>query len=52
MHEDYRDAKVKELRDQLTRFAPKVKKIEQAEREFSDRTDHAGRWRGGNAAEG
>jgi RNA polymerase sigma factor (sigma-70 family) len=30
MHEDYRDAKIKELRDQLTRFAPKGKKIEQA----------------------
>lgn len=30
MHEDYRDAKVKELRDQLTRFAPKAKKVEQA----------------------
>jgi RNA polymerase sigma factor (sigma-70 family) len=30
MHEDYRDAKLKELRDQLTRFAPKGKKIEQA----------------------
>ena len=26
MHEDYRDEKVKELRDQLTRFAPKTKK--------------------------
>ncbi len=30
MHQDYRDAKIKELRDQLTRFAPKAKKIEQA----------------------
>ncbi len=30
MHEEYRDAKLKELRDQLTRFAPKAKKIEQA----------------------
>lgn len=30
MHEDYRDAKISELRDQLTRFAPKAKKIEQA----------------------
>lgn len=30
MHDDYRDAKIKELRDQLTRFAPKAKKIEQA----------------------
>ena len=30
MHADYRDVKVKELRDQLTRFAPKAKKIEQA----------------------
>ncbi|WP_146528241.1 sigma-70 family RNA polymerase sigma factor [Novipirellula artificiosorum] len=30
MHEEYRDAKVKELRDQLTRFAPKAKKVEQA----------------------
>ncbi len=29
MHEDYRDAKIKELRDQLTRFAPKAKKVEQ-----------------------
>ncbi|MEM1067977.1 MAG: sigma-70 family RNA polymerase sigma factor [Planctomycetota bacterium] len=29
MHEDYRDLKIKELRDQLTRFAPKAKKIEQ-----------------------
>ncbi|WP_146403586.1 sigma-70 family RNA polymerase sigma factor [Planctomycetes bacterium CA13] len=31
MHEEYRDSKVKELRDQLTRFAPKAKKVEQAE---------------------
>lgn len=31
MHEDYRDSKIKELRDQLTRFAPKAKKIEQAD---------------------
>ncbi len=30
MHEDYRDAKIKELRDQLTRFAPKAKKVEQS----------------------
>ena len=30
MHEDYRDAKIKELRDQLTRFTPKAKKVEQA----------------------
>ncbi len=30
MHEDYRDAKIKELRDQLARFAPKAKKVEQA----------------------
>lgn len=30
MHEDYRDEKIKELRDQLTRFAPKTKKVEQA----------------------
>ncbi len=30
MHEEYRDAKIKELRDQLTRFAPKAKKLEQA----------------------
>ena len=30
MHQDYRDAKIKELRDQQTRFAPKQKKIEQA----------------------
>ena len=30
MHEDYRDVKIKELRDQLTRFAPKAKKVEQA----------------------
>ena len=30
MHEEYRDEKVKELRDQLTRFAPKAKKVEQA----------------------
>ncbi len=30
MHEDYRDSKIKELRDQQTRFAPKQKKIEQA----------------------
>lgn len=30
MHEHYRDAKIKELRDQLTRFAPKAKKVEQA----------------------
>ncbi len=31
MHEDYRDAMIKELRDQLTRFAPKAKKIEQSD---------------------
>ncbi|MEM9644341.1 MAG: sigma-70 family RNA polymerase sigma factor, partial [Planctomycetota bacterium] len=31
MHTDYRDAKVKELRDQLTRFAPKAKKVEHAD---------------------
>tara|TARA_R110002049_G_scaffold4601_5_gene32765 strand:+ start:1067074 stop:1068753 length:1680 start_codon:yes stop_codon:yes gene_type:complete len=30
MHEEYRDEKIKELRDQLTRFAPKAKKVEQA----------------------
>ena len=30
MHADYRDTKVKELRDQLSRFAPKKKKLEQA----------------------
>ena len=30
MHEDYRDEKIKELRDQLTRFAPKAKKVEQS----------------------
>lgn len=30
MHEDYRDVKIKELRDQLTRFAPKAKKLEQS----------------------
>ena len=30
MHNGYRDLKVKELRDQLTRFAPKAKKVEQA----------------------
>ncbi|EMI18191.1 sigma-70 factor [Rhodopirellula maiorica SM1] len=30
MHEEYRDAKIQELRDQLTRFAPKAKKVEQA----------------------
>ena len=30
MHEGYRDEKIKELRDQLTRFAPKAKKVEQA----------------------
>ncbi len=28
MHEEYRDAKVKELRDQLVRFAPKAQKVE------------------------
>jgi len=28
MHEEYRDAKVKELRDQLVRFAPKDQKVE------------------------
>ncbi len=28
MHEEYRDAKVKELRDQLVRFTPKVQKVE------------------------
>jgi RNA polymerase sigma factor (sigma-70 family) len=31
MHTDYHDSKIKELRDQLTRFAPKAKKIEQAD---------------------
>jgi len=30
MHQDYRDAKIKELRDQQSRFAPKLKKLEQA----------------------
>ena len=30
MHEDYRDVSVRELRDQLCRFAPKQKKLEQA----------------------
>lgn len=30
MHEEYRDSKIKELRCQLTRFAPKGKKVEQA----------------------
>ena len=30
MHADYRDTKMKELRDQLSRFAPKKKKLEQA----------------------
>ena len=30
MNTQYRDTKIKELRDQLTRFAPKAKKIEQA----------------------
>ncbi|MEE2938017.1 MAG: sigma-70 family RNA polymerase sigma factor [Planctomycetota bacterium] len=30
MHEEYRDSKIKELRGQLTRFAPKGKKVEQA----------------------
>jgi RNA polymerase primary sigma factor/RNA polymerase sigma factor len=29
MHEDYRNNHLKELRDQLTRFAPKAKKLEQ-----------------------
>jgi len=28
MHEEYRDSKVKELRDQLVRFAPKTQKVE------------------------
>jgi len=32
MHEHYRDSKLKELRDQLVRFAPKAQKIEQAAR--------------------
>lgn len=32
MHEHYRDSKLKELRDQLVRFAPKVQKVEQAMR--------------------
>lgn len=32
MHADYRDTKLKELRDQLSRFAPKKKKLEQAAR--------------------
>ena len=31
MHEEYRNTTIKELRDQLTRFAPKGKKIEQAD---------------------
>ena len=31
MHEEYRNGQLKELRDQLTRFAPKTKKIEQAD---------------------
>ncbi len=31
MHDEYRDEKIKDLRDQLTRFAPKAKKIEQAD---------------------
>lgn len=30
MHTDYRDEKIKELRDQLTRFAPQAKKVAQA----------------------
>ena len=32
MHEHYHDSKLKELRDQLVRFAPKAQKIEQAAR--------------------
>lgn len=32
MHEHYRDSKLKELRDQLVRFAPKVQKVEQSTR--------------------
>jgi RNA polymerase sigma factor (sigma-70 family) len=32
MHEHYRDSKLKELRDQLARFAPKAQKVEQAAR--------------------
>src|SRR5690606_13335874 len=32
MHEHYRDSKLKELRDQLVRFAPKAQKVEQAAR--------------------
>ncbi len=32
MHTEYRDAKVKELRDQLVRFAPKAQKLEQTAR--------------------
>ncbi|MEM9828111.1 MAG: sigma-70 family RNA polymerase sigma factor [Planctomycetota bacterium] len=31
MHHDYRDSKILELRDQLTRFAPKNRKVSQAE---------------------
>ena len=31
MNTQYRDNQIKELRDQLTRFAPKAKKVEQAE---------------------
>ncbi len=31
MHSDYRDAMIKELRDQQTRFVPKAKKVEQAD---------------------
>ncbi len=31
MHNEYRDSKIRALRDQLTRFAPKGKKVEQAE---------------------
>ena len=32
MHTDYRDAKVKELRDQLTRFSPRDEKVAAADR--------------------
>lgn len=32
MHENYRDPKLQELRDQLVRFAPRAQRIEQADR--------------------
>ncbi len=32
MHQDYRIALIRELRDQQVRYAPRIKRLEQAER--------------------